>query len=94
MSDIAPLNGLSPASLSTAAQTTRRPAEVGPQVNRGSDQIQLSGTARILAKLNTPPEVRQDLVDRVRGEIAQGTYETPDKIDAAVEGLADELAQN
>lgn len=35
--------------------------------------------------------VRQDLIDKVRAEIEAGSYETPDKIDAAVENLLEEL---
>ena len=37
-------------------------------------------------------EIRSDLVARVRGEIASGTYETPAKLDAAVDQLLDEIS--
>jgi anti-sigma28 factor (negative regulator of flagellin synthesis) len=42
----------------------------------------------------TPPDadVRQDLVARVRQEIEAGTYDTPDKLEAAVDRLAARLA--
>jgi anti-sigma28 factor (negative regulator of flagellin synthesis) len=33
-------------------------------------------------------EVRQDLVARVRQEIQAGTYDTPDKMEAALDRLA------
>lgn len=33
------------------------------------------------------PEIRQDLVARIRREIAAGTYETPEKWDMALERL-------
>ena len=37
------------------------------------------------------PEIRAELVDRVRAEIAAGTYETPEKLQRAVERMLDEL---
>ncbi len=37
-------------------------------------------------------EIRSDLVARVRGEIASGTYETPEKLDAALDRLLDEIS--
>ena len=44
--------------------------------------------------MNPPPmesEVREDLVARVRQEIQQGTYDTPEKFQAALDRLADRL---
>jgi negative regulator of flagellin synthesis FlgM len=35
--------------------------------------------------------IRADLVARVRREIAAGTYDTPEKLDAALERLLDRL---
>ena len=36
-------------------------------------------------------QIRQDLVDRIRREIAAGTYETPEKLQAALERLLQRL---
>jgi anti-sigma28 factor (negative regulator of flagellin synthesis) len=44
--------------------------------------------------MNSPldePEVREDLVARVRAEIAKGTYDTPEKLEEALDRLADRL---
>ncbi len=38
-------------------------------------------------------DVRTDLVERVRREIAAGTYDTPEKWDAALDRLWDRLQQ-
>jgi hypothetical protein len=38
------------------------------------------------------PDVRQDLVARVRQEIQAGTYDTPEKFEAALDRLAERLA--
>lgn len=63
-------------------------------VTRGEDKVELSQEAQVLApwldKLNQLPAVRQELVDRVRGEIANGTYDTADRLNAALDGMIDE----
>lgn len=59
---------------------------------RGDDAVQLSTHARLLSKLQELPEVRQELVDRVRGQIETGVYESPEKINTAVDGLLEDLA--
>jgi hypothetical protein len=38
------------------------------------------------------PKPRQDLIDRVRREIAQGVYETPEKLEIAVRRMVTEAA--
>jgi anti-sigma28 factor (negative regulator of flagellin synthesis) len=35
-------------------------------------------------------EVRSELVERVRNEIASGTYDTPEKFDLALDAMIDE----
>ncbi len=37
-------------------------------------------------------EIRWELVARIRAEIATGTFETPERIEATVEALMEELA--
>ena len=39
------------------------------------------------------PTVRRDLVDRVRAEISRGTYETPAKLEIAIEHLLEDLGE-
>lgn len=56
-----------------------------------SDELQLSDTAQIASQMNDIPAIRQDRVDSIRAQIAQGTYETPDKLDAALSKLLDEI---
>ena len=58
---------------------------------RGSDSVEFSRTAQLLSKLAELPDVRQGLIDRVKSEIASGNYETPEKIDAAVNGLLGDI---
>ena len=37
--------------------------------------------------------VRRKLVDRVRAEIAAGTFETPDRIEATIDCILDEILE-
>ena len=62
-----------------------------PAAPRAGDEVELSSTARLLSKLHELPDVRQDVVDRVKQEIANGTYETPEKLEAAIGGLIEDL---
>jgi anti-sigma28 factor (negative regulator of flagellin synthesis) len=74
-------SALPPVGRTSYAQPTRSTP------GRGSDSVEFSRTAQLLSKLAELPDVRQGLIDRVKGEIAAGTYETPEKIEAAVNGL-------
>jgi hypothetical protein len=40
------------------------------------------------------PDIRPDLVERIRREIAEGTYETPEKWQAALDRLLERLAED
>jgi anti-sigma28 factor (negative regulator of flagellin synthesis) len=78
-----------------------QPAQVEPKTpGRSADSVELSERARaIAALLNTDAvnasrgadEIRQDLVDRVRSEIENGTYESPEKLSAAAWNLSRRL---
>ncbi len=57
-----------------------------------SDRVELSEHARFLDIIRRLPEVRTDLIARVRGAIADGDYVTDKRIGAAIERLIDELA--
>ena len=73
-----------------ANRTTGQPAANRPQ--RPGDSVELSPVANLLSRLNQLPDVREDLVRGVRDRIDAGTYETPQKVDAAIDRLAEEEA--
>lgn len=56
-----------------------------------SDVVEISTAAALAAKVHEIPDVRADLVARVKQEIKAGAYETPEKIDITVERLLDDL---
>ncbi len=69
-----------------AIRLRRRPRRFRPtQLADVSSAMKLAGQVREL------PEIRWDLVNEVRAEIEAGTYETPERIDATVEILLEEL---
>ena len=66
----------------------RRPASRIGRARRTSPAP--PGCARLYEapRMTPDPEVRQELVARVRQEIRAGTYDTPEKLEAAVDRLA------
>ncbi len=58
------------------------------------DQLDLSATNRLDGSSSVAGggEIRVDKVSQLRREIADGSYETPEKIDAALDRLLDQLA--
>jgi negative regulator of flagellin synthesis FlgM len=64
--------------------TRQRPA-------RSKDQVQFSNVARYLSELKSGTSERTDLINRVREEIDAGTYDTPEKLEAAIDGVKEDL---
>lgn len=91
MSNISPIGQPNPAILNRSTGVGRAPASEAPAA-RGADRAEFSRSAQLLSKLAELPEVRQDLIDRVRAEIENGTYDTPDKVDSLLDSLLEDLA--
>ena len=51
------------------------------------DRVELSRHAQLMDRVRQLPEVREELVEQIRQAIADGTYDTPEKLEAALEGL-------
>jgi len=58
---------------------------------RPGDRVDVSATAKFLSGLREVPALRSELVDRVSAEIKDGQYLTPDRIEAAIDGLLEDL---
>lgn len=91
MSDIAPISRPHATAYTQSTAAAHRQANGSPRPSRGDDTVEISTTAQFLGKLRDLPDVRQDLVDRIKAQIADGTYETPDKLAAAADALAYDL---
>jgi negative regulator of flagellin synthesis FlgM len=91
------MTDISSASLSAAGRVeqhrispTRRLAPSGDLLTpRPSDEVELSAHARFLAKMREMPSIREDLVARVRDEIASGQYDTAERLQRALEKIDD-----
>jgi len=55
------------------------------------DELQISDAGQLVDQVRQLPEIRQDRVDQVRAAIAEGTYETDEKLEVAVGRLLDEI---
>jgi anti-sigma28 factor (negative regulator of flagellin synthesis) len=55
------------------------------------DRVEISDLARFMGQLNGTSVTRQGLVERIREQIEAGTYETPERINATVDILMQEL---
>lgn len=74
----------------TAAKEDGRVGSAGVRM-RAADELEVSELATYLSKLSAMPPVRTELVETVRRQIAAGTYDTPEKMDAAMEELLRDL---
>jgi len=95
MSSVNPLQGnrpvvspavVSPAQIRQASSTSTEPAK-----QRAADRLELSGLSPMLDRMKST-DVRQEKIAEIRQQLAEGTYETQEKIDAAVGKVIDELA--
>jgi negative regulator of flagellin synthesis FlgM len=62
-----------------------------PEAAPIADEVDISDAARLVEQVHDLPEMREDRVEAVRQQIAAGTYETSDKLNAAIERLLDEI---
>ncbi len=90
MSEISPINQPN-SPLPTPAMRSGRHNPITMRPIRGHDRVELSQSAQFLSRIAQLPDVRQGLIDRVRGQIDKGTYDTPDKVDALIDQLYRDL---
>lgn len=94
MSDFS-FNEQSPASsqtdISASMDGVSRRSQDAANPNRSSgqqDPINFN-KQQMLAKIHELPQVRHQLVDNIRKQLDSRTYETPDKLDSAVDTLVE-----
>lgn len=75
-------------SLPEAGQTTQ--TTLRDEVNLSAEAQKLSETAPTESTSSAAP--RLDLINRIRSEILAGTYETPEKLDAALDKMLESLS--
>jgi len=92
--NITSLAGAQAARVAAASEAKRRYG-VGSSSDTSEDQVDVSEAASEVAfymgKIRSLP-VRQELIDRVKAEIAKGTYDTPQKLSAAIDEMLNDWA--
>jgi negative regulator of flagellin synthesis FlgM len=68
--------------------------EAGGTVHAGvpRDQVEISPLGQMLDGISRLPEIRHEKVEAIRQQIASGVYETPEKLEMAMDRLLDELS--
>lgn len=96
MTGITPIEAGATGRVGRVADAPRRaaPGTDAESSRRAGDRVEVSDIARYLAKLRQVPSVRQELVDRVRAQIESGVYESPEKIEAAIDAMVKELGES
>lgn len=84
------VHGPSPIGPPHTSGATHRPLEPTAPAQI-QDELDLSPAALTLEQIRNVPAVRQDRINQIRAQIANGTYETPEKLDIALERLLDEI---
>jgi flagellar biosynthesis anti-sigma factor FlgM len=75
-----------------APHVSRNALGAAPQRSTAaSDELQLSPQAQFASRLADIPDIRADRVQSIRTAIANGTYETSDKLSGALNNLLDEI---
>ena len=73
-----------------ASFTVESGGVAGAQAPR--DHVEISPLAQMLDSINGLPEVRQERIDAIRAQIAEGSYETSEKLEVALDRMLDELS--
>lgn len=56
------------------------------------DHVEISPLGQMLDSIAQIPDIRHERVEEIRRQIAAGTYETPEKLELALDRLMDELS--
>ncbi len=56
-----------------------------------TDRLDISPQALLAGQLSEIPDIRHERVASIRAQIASGAYETPEKLDRALEALLNEI---
>ncbi|MHC4398227.1 MAG: flagellar biosynthesis anti-sigma factor FlgM [Planctomycetota bacterium] len=55
------------------------------------DELEISDAAQLVDQIRELPEVRQERINQIRAQIADGTYETDEKLQIALGRMLDEI---
>ena len=88
------VSGVGPASGGTPirgiAPTTSQPV-ASPSVAAPRDELEISSAGKMLDRLSESPEVRAERLAQIKEAIENGTYDTDEKLEAALSRMFDSL---
>lgn len=90
MNEIPPLGSSSSLLLAFPGRSLQGGAS-SPAATDAVDSLELSDIAQVLGRLPVSTPIRTEKVARIREAIQNGTYETPERIDATVDRLMEAL---
>jgi len=90
------VNGPGSVSGSVPIRAIRPATDVSPtketgKVTPANDRVEISAAARMLETLNESSAVRAERLAQIKSAIDAGEYETPDKLEAALERMLREI---
>jgi negative regulator of flagellin synthesis FlgM len=80
-----------PQSINAPHFAQRTQSSQGTSGTASTDRVEISQAAEAAMKATETGRIRNDLVNEIRSQIAAGTYDTPDKMNAAVDRLLDQI---
>ncbi|MBI4578533.1 MAG: flagellar biosynthesis anti-sigma factor FlgM [Planctomycetes bacterium] len=89
MNDIPPIQ--SAGQLATSAPQRVSPAKPVVFSEPGGDELDISETGRLLSSLGPDSGIRAEKVAEIRRAIAEGTYETDERLEVTVDRLLNVL---
>ena len=87
---LGPIQGPLPVNQSRPASDVAKPAAAKPIAT--DDQLEISPAGKKLEHLHESSQVRAERLAQIRAAIEAGEYETPAKLEAALDKLLDEIA--
>jgi negative regulator of flagellin synthesis FlgM len=85
-------SGISGAYQAGRSQPVRVDAPHLEAASQPQDQLEISSAGSFADMVRDVPDIRSDRVAAIRAAIADGSYETADKMDQALSALLDEIA--
>ncbi len=90
MSTINPVGGSNPLYRPTNVKGPAKPAATEAYSANNVDKLELSNVDHLMAQLKTN-DVRWDKVNEIKAQIANGTYDTDDKLTSAADKMLDDV---
>jgi negative regulator of flagellin synthesis FlgM len=83
------IQGLQRAAEQGNTEHARQATTLKDSISFSEEALRLSDTSQTSAD---SPKIRFDLVNRIKAEIAAGTYDTPEKMDIALERMVSRIS--